>query len=49
MSPACQLSRNLLDMPAVIRQTRNLDDSYHEFLTHPAPRLLIAQFAGRGG
>ena len=32
-------------MPAVIRQTRNLDDSFHEFLTHAAPRLLIAELA----
>jgi hypothetical protein len=32
-------------MPAVIRQTRTLEDSFHEFLKHPAPRLLIAEFA----
>ncbi|MCU1588357.1 MAG: fatty acid hydroxylase [Frankiales bacterium] len=32
-------------MPAVIRQTRNLDDSFHEFLRHPAPLLLMGQLA----
>jgi hypothetical protein len=32
-------------MPAVIRQTRGLDDSFHEFLRHAAPLLLIGQFA----
>ena len=35
-------------MPAVIRQTRNLDDSFHEFLRHPAPLLLIGQLAVLG-
>jgi len=32
-------------MPAVIRPSRGLDESFHEFLRHTAPRLLIAQFA----
>jgi hypothetical protein len=30
-------------MPAVIRQTRTLGDSFQEFRKHPAPRLLAAQ------
>ena len=35
-------------MPAVIRETRTLDTSFHEFLRHAAPLLLIGQLAVLG-
>ena len=35
-------------MPAVIRPTRSLDDSFHEFVSHAAPRILFAELAVLG-
>lgn len=35
-------------MPPLVRPTRTLDESFHEFLRHPAPRLLLGQLAVLG-